>query len=79
MTDNFNSERAYELYSKVFEEVGNVKPGNKGTSLYRDIMSQNETIEEKLFTPIEVYITMEGAKNKTLIKYIKGEINEFKP
>lgn len=81
MTGRCNNRRANELYAKTFNslsmETGN---SNKGTVLFSVVMkSQINTEASLIFSPIEVYITMKGAKNESLISYIKGETNDWKP
>lgn len=77
MTGVCDSLRAFELYGKLFDGHG----GGYETfsQLLHDGVFNPADEKEFALTPIEVYITMKGSKNKSLISYIKGEINEWKP
>ena len=75
MTGNCDSNRAIELYKKT---LGGVQEEFKSFSEYKD-HGTFEGSHYQFRTPIEIYITIEGSKNEQLIKYIKGEIDSFKP
>lgn len=83
MTGHCDSERAAELYKSKYNSVGTRSAENKGLTTFSELKELNPEgeFEEHVawFTPIEVYITMKGAKNKSLIRFIKGEIKTFKP
>lgn len=63
-----------ELEDKTFSETRNIINGNVNTrkELGRDIF-----MHTKYFSAIEHYILTKGAKNKHLIAYIKGEVDEL--
>lgn len=64
---------------------------NESCLPYSEVVSEDDVIDpregnsddfdngyQRAFTPIEFYICREDAKNETLIKYLKGEIQELR-
>ena len=76
MTGSCYSSRAFTLYSKLLDGESVDKSGYTFSVLNE---KGNFKLNNPRCTPIEVYITMKGAKNESLISYIKGEINDWKP
>lgn len=86
MTGDCDSARACTLFNKVFSTIGDYyidEEGgevlNKGIFTFIEWDIEKDYNESKIFSPIEVYITLKGSKNRSLIQYIKGEIDTFKP
>jgi len=70
MTGHCFSKRAKELFAKKFDKLG------CETDTFRK--KSFEPVVDEGFSPIEVYITIKGSKNRSLINYIKGKTNELK-
>lgn len=81
MTGSCVSDRACELFQKTFRMIGSEcqEIERKGCTTYTEWLIEEDNYYKLDFSPIEVYITLKGSKNKQLIQYIKGEINTFKP
>ncbi len=77
MTGCCESERANDLYLKRFDD--RCTRGKTGLYSFSSLFKNDNFLDREILTPIEVYITLKGSKNKKLIQYIKGEINVFKP
>ena len=73
MTGDCHSDRAVELANKKYEGIS--KDGGSFTEWNNSIYSA----ASKDISPLEVYITLKGAKNKSLIAYLKGERASWKP
>lgn len=73
MTGDCDSERAVELMAKKYEDIGAL-----GSQSFTDLKKWGHFEENENFTPLEVYITMKGAKPENVIAYLKGEAETLK-
>jgi len=73
MTGDCHSDRAVELANKKYEGIA-----EEGYSFFQWSNSIYSKVSNDI-SPLEVYITLKRAKNKSLIAYLKGERANWKP
>jgi len=76
MTGDCTSDRAIELTPKIYSDVG--LPNTTFTEKQRKGCFTKPQSLLYSFTPLEIYITMKGAKTNEIIQFIKGKINTLK-
>lgn len=69
MTGNCFSERAKELYPKKYGHLERLTDGKE--------VFKASFFTDKFYTPLEYYSSLKKAKNESIIKYLKGEVDKF--